>query len=85
MDKDKYALTGSGDVPLLGKTLQSGVVTETLKVSIEEHAHSWDLLAHQKDGTVGVICTGPIQSLGGIMQILAMAGAKPQRVANIGN
>ena len=52
--------------------------TQPLNVGLEQHTHTWDLLIFGKDGSVGVACTGPIQSLPLVLQILHAAGANPK-------
>lgn len=75
----------NNDIPdlsvLMGKTIgrDNGDVIG-VKLALEQHEHSWDLVSYNQDGTmVGVAAHGPIGSLHIIVQLLKNLGARPQR------
>lgn len=52
---------------------------QKLKLAIEQHPHSWDLISYTDDNqVVGVAAHGPIQSLPIIMALLTQLGAIPK-------
>ena len=52
---------------------------QKIKLGIEQHAHSWELISYTPDNqVVGVAAFGPIQSLPIIMGLLTQLGAIPK-------
>lgn len=54
--------------------------TMAVKLGIEQHAHSWDLIAYNPDGSIqGVAAHGPIQSLPIILTLMEKLGVRPMQ------
>jgi hypothetical protein len=59
------------------------IQTETVKLELQQHPFSWDLIAYnEENGQRGIAAHGPIESLPIIIKMMQYLGANPKRVQN---